>query len=303
VLRLITPQRTTTIPNLVQQGNPDGSQTDFTGLTFSGQTPQVPEKMWVARVTNFTVASSDKILKSLISAYNLKQSTNVDTMWIGLDYTLSYFEDSNTYNLGQNDLAPVDPPQTIAPSDVSQLVTVAQKMVADTFPSLEFVSFPNRIELLTGVGEFAPATPTTATYISVPFGPSFYGIPVVLEFGRTLPLTVYLDANGSLVKLLAQPYSSSFEATTQYYTLSVQEALREVESGNASIIESYSEVTGTPNLTQVVRGEFASVTVEYRIDTKTKLLVPYYHFVGNLVNYDNDLFTADVITPAVVLTP
>jgi hypothetical protein len=123
----------------------------------------------------------------------------------------------------------------------------------------------------------------------------------VLEFGRTLPLTVYLDARGSLVKLLAQPYSSSFEATTQYYTLSVQEALREVESGNASIIESYSEVTGTPNLTQVVRGEFASVTVEYRIDTKTKLLVPYYHFAGNLVNYDNDLFAADVITPAVRL--
>lgn len=292
---------TTTTPPLTQQGNPDGSQTEFMGITFSGTAPTVPEKMWLADVMNYNQSNNQELLDSLITAYELQPSPYVQTVWVGPEYSLEYDPNSSELRLGKKLLNPTSPPSKITPSTLPQLVAKANTAAKTIFPSVPFVSFPDKTQLLVGGAEFSPATTDDATHIQVPFGPSFYQIPVVLQYDRALPMMMYLDAKGIVTKIVARPFTAEFKASTQHPTLSIQEALQEIERGNASIIDSYSETTVTPKLDKVVRGEFTNATLEYRIDPDTNSLIPYYHFVGTLVNYDNDIFAANVITPAVRL--
>lgn len=298
---LIPTNPTTPPPALTQQGNPDNTNTEFLNLTFSGSAPAAPEKMWVAKVLSFGKTNSQELLNSLINAYDLQQSPYVDTMWIGKTHSLEYDLENNEYRLSTRLSLDNPAPHLIEPSTVSQLVSRANTEAKKIFPTIKLVSFPNKAQLLKGGLEFGPASQDDALYIGVPFGLSFYDTPVLLEYELDFPMVVYIDARGEVFRIVARPFSAEFEAKSQHFSLSVQEALQEIQRGNASIIESYSERTFTPKLDKVVRGEFTNATLEYRIDPNNNLLVPYYHFVGTLVNYDNDLFTADVITPAVRL--
>lgn len=302
ILFMQTTQRSTiTPPPPPLQGNPDGSQTEFFGLIFSGTAPIIPEKMWLARVVSFEQSNSQELLDSLVKAFELKPSPYIDAVWVGPEYSLEYDAATNEYRLSSNATITPDQVSILSPTAIPQLIAQAENTASSIFPQTSFVSFPNKTELLVGEGEFSPATETTATHLSVPFGPSFFQIPVVPEYDRALPMLIYLNARGETTKVVARPFSTKFEASTQQHALSVQEALQQIERGNASIIDSYSETTTTPKLNRVVRGDFTDATLEYRIDSTTNIMIPYYHFVGTLINNDNDIFTADVITPAVRL--
>ncbi|MBP7875362.1 hypothetical protein KA012_00005, partial [Candidatus Woesebacteria bacterium] len=275
------------------QGNPDNTQTAFYGITFTGNAPVVPEKMWVARVLRFDETNSGALLDSLIKNFDLQQSPYVSSVWSGDNYSLEYDSPTNEYRLSKNFDLEAEQTDIIKPTSVAQLVGIAEGEVKKIVPSVDYVSFPTKAQLLRGVTELEPATLEDATYLAIPFGLSYYNTPVLLGFARTFPMTAYVDAAGVVVRIVAQPFSAEFEASSQHTTLSTQEAIQQIQLGTGSIIDSYSPNTVTPLLEKIVRGKFTSATLEYRIDPATNLLIPYYHFVGTLANNENDVFTAE----------
>jgi hypothetical protein len=288
-------------PSLIDRGNSNQTRTNFFNLTFTGSAPAVPEKMWIAQVTQFSESNDSPLIDSLIKKFQLQPSPHVTNVWKGETYSLEFDQTNNEYRLSKNFLPRITNSKTISQSSVARLITSASQAAKDIFPDTLFIAFPEKIELLRADGLFEEAPIETATHIRIPFGLSYYDTPVLLDFSRGFPMTIVLDADGEMTALVARPFTAEFEASSQHSTLSTQEAIQEIQRGNASIVDSYSEQTITPKLESVVRGEFISAALEYRIDTSTNLLIPYYHFKGTLVNIDNDIFTADVITPAVRL--
>lgn len=300
LLALYRPKNQTVPPTLT---HPDasGTPTAFLNLTFTGTAPTIPEKMWVGRVTQFDNTNDTTLLDSLIKQFQLVSSPHLDFVWNGPEYSLAFDAARNEYQLSRQLTAPTPAQPPIAASAIAGLVRAADALVTNIFPDIAFISFPDQARLLVADGEFDPATLGTATHLEIPYGPSFYQLPVLLELQPDFPLKIYVDATGLLIRLVATPFTAKFEAESQWFSLSVQEALRQIEQGNARIVSSFSETTIMPNLDKVVRGELTSAVLEYRIDPTTKLLIPYYRFDGTLVNFDNDIFSAQIITPAVRL--
>lgn len=300
-LRYTAQRLQTATPSLTNQGNVNQTKTNYSNLTFTGDAPRIPEKMWVARVERFDQPDDQSLVTALVKKYELQPSPHVAGIWNGPSYSLEFDQSKNEYRLSKNLTAATGKAKTISPASVNRLVSTAARAVKEIFPETSYVPFPQQVEYLIADGLYEPSPIETATHIRVPFGLSYFEVPVLLNFSRSFPMTVALDAEGEITTLVAQPFSADFQPESQHFSLSVQEAIQQIQQGNASIIDSYSEQTITPDLKQIVRGEFSAAALEYRIDTKTNLLVPYYHFTGTLVNFDNDIFSAEVITPAVRL--
>lgn len=300
VLRQAAEQQQTP-PTLTDSGSAGNPNTSFNGLVFTGSAPITPQQMWVASVSEFTNEKDQELLSSLITYFRLEASPHVPNVWNGPEYSLTFDEGTNSYQLTRLLIGLPTNDTVLTQPMIPGLIGRAEGVVAQMLPDSSFESLPSKIELLLADGVFEPAVIGEATHLSIPFSLSFYQLPVFLDLESQFPLTTFVDATGTLIRLDATPFSAEFTAQTQHPSLSIQEALLRVEQGRARIISSYSESTVQPLLDTVVRGELDSATLEYRLDPSTNLLIPYYRFAGTLVNSDNDIFTAELITPAVRL--
>lgn len=290
-----------TPPTLTDPGATGNPNTSFNGLVFTGSAPITPQQMWVASVTDFSNEKDQELLASLIAYFRLEASPHVPNVWNGPEYSLTFDPNTNTYQVTRLLTGTQTNGTLLTQPMIPGLISSAESIVTQMLPNSTFESLPSKVELLLADGVFEPAVIGEATHLSVPFSLSFYQLPVFLGLESQFPLTTFVDSTGALTRLDATPFSAEFTAQSQHSTLSIQQALRQVEQGNARIISSYSESTVQPILDAVVRGEFTSATLEYRLDPATNLLIPYYRFAGTLVNSDNDIFSAEVITPAVRL--
>lgn len=288
-------------PTLTDPGSENNPNTSFNGLVFTGNAPITPQQMWVANVTEFANENDQELLASLIAYFRLEASPHVPNVWNGPEYSLTFDPNTNTYQVTRLLTGAQANGEPLTQPMIPGLITGAERIVTQMLPNSTFESLPSKVQLLIADGVFEPAVLGEATHLSVPFSLSFYQLPVFLGLKSQFPLTTFVDSTGTLIRLDATPFSAEFEAQSQHPSLSIQEALLQVEQGNARIISSYSESTVQPILDTVVRGTLETATLEYRLDPATNLLIPYYRFEGTLANGDNDIFTAELITPAVRL--
>lgn len=301
VFRLLTPETATMKNTLVSEGNPDGSKTNFTKLTLEGETPTLPSSLWIGTIETFEEINAQSMIQDIISTFQLQSSPYIENVWINETYSLSYTPEINEIRLSKNLVATENGVRVISQNSIRALIDQTEALARKIFPNLDFSSMPQLAGLYTGVAHYESATPEEATLLRVPFSRQFGGLPVKVDFERDFPLEIIVDSSGELAILIVRPYSLEFKAESQRDVITVQDAIRNVELGNASIIDSFSEETFRPKLDVVRRGTITDVVVEYRVDSAHKTLIPYYRFSGEFVNDQDDLFAAEVITPAVRL--
>lgn len=297
ILRLITP-RETAVPrsDFVATSQIDGS-VFFTNIRFTGQAPAVPTTLPFAAVQP-SQTTLDYVRSQLISKYSLLQVADREGLWRGETHVLSYDPHSDQY-LFYARFIPEDEPLTSS----FQAIEQAQVFVRETFPNLALVPYRDGIVYFQGLDELDPTTQQNAAAMEIPFTYTVENTPVYLGHNRTAPLSIIMNARHEVQKVVFQPGFFDFVPTeTRLAVIGLDVALENINNKNeAVVVGAFEEETGVFTLNEISSGELTSVQLEYRADLDSGIAYPFYRFIGTLTNQDNQLITAEIITPAVAV--
>ncbi len=293
-LRLLTPTKIEVQPTLNR--NYQGSTTRFEKVTFVGTTPDLPKELVVATAENFVPLNfEDRTIKDkLIAQYKLQRNPNVPELWVSPDYALQEIPSTGSYELSTQVALPVD---KIA--DSLTALETAQKFVAAVLPGNNLQLLDKKVVYRDADAHGDITEPTQAGLIDVPFGFEIDSYPIYLEKSLEYPVRVMINADNQIQKATFHPFFLTPKIDGKIKTLTVAEALANINANKATIISSYYEGFESESLEQITSAALNTITIEYRVSSDTKRIVPYYRFSGQLINAQGQQFYGEIITPAV----
>lgn len=292
VLQALTPERVDVQPVLTQ--NFRGTTSTFGAVTYTGELFVLPQELAIGEVTA-QKTDHDYFRDRLVSLYDLKQDPELPILWRNDHIVLTGGDDSFQYTL-VNTLARG---KTVIMEHTA--VEAAQEIVAAIYednppmPDLENLSYYSS----EGKSHPEEVLPSQATLIVVPFKYSFESLPLYVADSIFDPITVSINSSYEVQKIDLTPQTVTVASTKKIKTVPLASALQQIEDGNGSIISAEYPGHGTPSIDSISQAIFSQASLEYRADTESSTVVPYYHFVGQLVNDQGVTFTGHVITPAV----
>ena len=120
-----------------------------------------------------------------------------------------------------------------------------------------------------------------------------------LDRSLDYPVLVMVNAENQIQKAVFYPFFLDPKIDGQIKTIPISQAIANINSNRATIISSHYDGAEVESLDSIVSGALNTITIEYRISTDTKEIVPYYRFGGQLKNSIGQQFFAEIITPAV----
>jgi hypothetical protein len=143
--------------------------------------------------------------------------------------------------------------------------------------------------------------PAQASVVLIPFAPLLDNLPVYYRNVSDWPYMVTINSQDELVRLEFFPLFFTFEPVGQRNLIGVERAIENINRNQGSIISGYQNDLTPLNWQAVTRGTLTQVSLEYRIDNETNLVYPFYRFSGQLINDQEQIIEAEVITPAVTV--
>ncbi len=268
----------------------------FHNVTYTGILPQLPSSLPTASVTKVS-GDTAQFEAKLFSVYDFKPVPQAPNVWQNNDYSLVKIPDPLTYVMSR-ETSPIKAQKGIILSDA---IATARTTVATLLPNEKIEPMSSAVQFYTVWEDGHPdvASQSEANAVEIPFGYQYGPYPVLYNTNYSYPVSIIVTNDGKIGKITAQPFILEFTPQKNFATLSLAEALKAIEVGDGSIVYQNYVGSGTPSLENILSAAFSSVTVEYRVDDTTTLLVPYYRFKGILTNSENVDFDAEVITPAI----
>lgn len=297
VLRLLTP-RQLVVPrtDFITTSQTSGS-TSFSNIRFTGTAPAIPQNLPFALIQP-SQTTLDYVRSQLIARYNLSQVTSVDGLWQSETHTLSYDPHGDKYLFYAKNI----PEEGLLESSF-QAIEQAQVFVRQTFPNLSFTASREGVMYFDGLDELDLTTPENASALEIPFTYTIEGIPLYLGHARTAPISIIMNYQNEMQKVVFQPGFFDFvPAEGRAEVVGLDVALENINNKNeAVVVGAYEEETGVFSLDQIRSGELTAVRLEYRADVESGFAYPFYRFTGTLVNQDGQTINAEIITPAVAV--
>lgn len=144
--------------------------------------------------------------------------------------------------------------------------------------------------------EFNAATEKTGTVVKIPFSPSFSGYPVYLDNHSLWSAEVFITNTGDVVKATIPATIYSFGPSDQINTTTVDDALQNI--GSATITSVDDPTFADQPVENLSKISITLATLEYRLNTKTKVALPYYRFNGTGIKKDGNTLQIEFILPA-----
>jgi len=287
LFKLVTPPPATPTPktDLVEH-NYNGSQSSFTKVKFDGTTPKVAKYL---DLMSLQTLASGSVIEKLKKSYQLQAKG--DNFWIGPDYTLYFDAANNLYVLGQN-----HPPKSKNFINLNQALQASRPLVKNLFSS-KLEPELTKVRYLTGTADLHETQANLAHYISISFSYRINQYPLLVGQDNYYPLTLLINADQTLQKLTFKPMLFNMKKLDQKPSLSVSQAVNNINHGLASIIATQNKQTFNLSLTNITQARLTKVVIEYRSDQKG-IALPYYHFSGEAKNEKAVNFKVDIITPA-----
>ena len=122
-----------------------------------------------------------------------------------------------------------------------------------------------------------------AAVISVPFSQSVNDIPVRVGDQTEPPLIISVGQKNQIIKIVAHPQGIDLSSPKEYSTISQKEAMGLLDQKQGKIIQLTGKalVESSAILEEVSQITIQSIELEYRLDAKASLLVPYYNIKGS----------------------
>ena len=141
-----------------------------------------------------------------------------------------------------------------------------------------------------------------ANIISIPFTQNFNDFPYRYESNLTSPLVVFIGQQNKIIKFIftPQPLPKTI-SSKDYYTLTSSETIEALNTGSASVVYAplYNIPPNTRDLPPVI---VTKIEIEYRFDSKTSSLAPYFLITGHFIapnSKSNTIFPVILLLPAV----
>lgn len=295
VFRLINPKNVVIPENEFIKTNRDGNKSHFNNIKFSGDIPALKTSLPLVRIQPSNT-NIEYLKKRFIENHNLKPVENIEGLWKGENYTLSYNRQDDEYLFYSNFL-----PKDAVLTSRDKAITVAQNYVNEVFSQIPFTIQPDKIKKFSGLQEMEEVKTGLIAAMEIPFTYNVDGVPLLVEHREKFPLTILINSEYQVQKIVFQPnFFYPLPTEQQFKILSLGEVLENINNKQyASIISAYESNTGVFSLEEIVAGDLTSVQLEYRADLKNNLAYPFYHFSGEVINQDNQKIQAEIIAPAV----
>jgi hypothetical protein len=296
ILRVFTPKNTVLQQTEFIQVNKTGDQTVFKNIKFIGDIPiNLKERLPLVSLQQSNT-SADYIRDRFIKNHNLAPVAEIDGLWKGDEYTLSFDETNGNYLFYSNFL-----PEDTLLTNKNKAIEVAENYVLETFSQLPFKSQKKGIRKFSGIQQMSEKDFGAINAMEIPFTYSIEDIPLYIGHENTPPLSVLINNEYEIQKIVFQTvFFYPLPREESFNIISISEAVENINNRqHASIISAYESETGIFSLEEISEGELTSVSLEYRADLDTKTAYPFYRFSGELENNEGKIITAEIITPAV----
>lgn len=297
IFRLISPPVTQNVlVDDVQTINTDGTQTEFNQVRFVGVIPQIPDTLPIATAVLSNQAS---IEEKLSDQFGLEPLASAEGFWRGSDFSMYFDPKLRRYELVRNNL--IDADSSLKPGFVEEeLYQLANTKMNELFPNtvLELVS--EEVVFSATTEHYGNTSIDTASLASIPFVPTVAGYQIFFDNSFLPSVELDIDTFGQVTKLEVIEPLVSFEEGQSVRTITVDEAIRQINNKNAGTIITAEVVEeASISIAQIERGTLSGVDVEYRFNTKTGRAIPFYRFSGIVENAFGAEYRVEIISPAV----
>lgn len=297
VLRVLTPPPIPIHQSPTLTQNYDGTKTTFQNIQFTGNPPQLPTQLSIAKAAPSSL-TTEKITGQFIDKFQLKPLAQPPNVWVGKDYSLTKDEGMGFFILVKN-----IPSTSTAVVNKNQALASAQSLLSTFFPNITLSPVLEKIGYLEGGTEPAPTTPEKAQTMYIPFSYKIDNYPVFYQNQREYPFEVVMNNSNEIQRLFFYPFFYTFSSLEKKAPISIQAAMQNTQNGKASVVGSRADVGGPTQMSQVSSANFTDVSLEYRVDDKSQLAYPFYRFSGSGVDARGKKISLEVITPAVQTQP
>jgi hypothetical protein len=280
------------LPPLANTGV-DGVITTFNNLRFSGSQPSIPDSLSVYTVLPGGITPS-QVEQDFMRTYALEQTASEVKIWSNADYSLS------ATSQGEYSFTRKNVQNSSVVLSQTRAISAAREFLNKHFAPLSLIPIESEINYFGGINELQEVTRNRATIISVPFSYAIESYPVYFHQANYAPFFVTIGASDQVIKAYFQSFFIKFTSPIPYNTISVQEAVSNIQKNKGSLIQAHrGGEHGAIDLSAVSRGTLNSASIVYRVDKQQQYAYPHYSFDGEFYTFEGDRFFGTVVTPAI----
>ena len=293
------PSSTTTITTQPQLPKYFDQDYQLGTITFSGTRPNVPDSLTLYHLPETTPTLSD-LANQIVTARQLMPATSFVNSWASPDQTQSLVLDSDLNNLTLTISSPNSITTTDKLTTKEVLVKKAQQhLIASGLHSTDNLSLVS-FDFVSDDQQPRIVTQDQARSARAVFGQAINGFPVQINQNQDSAVTVVMKLDGELVKMVILPFINQPQTSDSLPTISVDQALKQIETGEFTIIGLHQLQGSYQNIKSFSRTTFQSVQIEYRLLLKQNQYWPYYRFTGLAFSQNGQpVQEVELITPAV----
>lgn len=294
VLRVITPQEERVVSSEFVTENYDGSQSSFKKVVFSGIPTTTPEQLNVYSAINSS-GLADQLALVLINEHQMVADPQIPDYWLGEKFALTKSSYDQNYVLN----GVHEPNENDLPIILTEAIAVCQNFYSKYNINVPLIPREDAVSYFNNSDEQGFVSPNEATYLHIPLTYELDGYPVFYQNKNSYPFFCRVDNFYELKRAAFRDFFQEFRLVGQFKPLSIDQAVKNIEKGNASVISAQSQIAPIIDLDWIEEADLYRVEIDYRYDEKLKIAYPFYKFSAKLTNSGGINIEAIIITPAI----
>lgn len=300
ILRYLTPPRSQ-LSSIKSPPTQTLKQVDFQGaqVILPASLPHFPEQLPVTSVSQKAISAAD-----LASRFHITSQNNQGN-WVTSDGKTSVVTDPYSGRIGYNNqhYAGDFDAALITTINKEEAIQAAQDFVSKELGLNDYSPNLNALTYLSKSEEYASVDPSRSNLLHVPFSLQAEGLPIFSDIDLNYPVIVGVDSTNTVTSLIVSPnLITGVKQTTEVTTLPLSELPNQILSNNVNLIGAASDFPDGFNIKNITKLEITAITLDYRLNSQTSQIIPYYHLKATATNLDNHPSQLDLITPAVNTT-
>lgn len=295
VFKILTPIEKKVVINSFAVNNYDTSKSTFKKINYSGPDIIIPEALNIYKSSN-DLGLAEELTSRLIADYQLVAHESIENYWLGENYSLAknshehfYTFSSGLKNNGNDEL------QIISEAAIETCQNFYKKYNI----LLPLVPQKNDLIYLNSGFEQSVVSAQKATFLQIPLTYELDGYKVFYENQNDYPFFCRVDNFYNLERVVFHDFFQEFSITNKLSSLSLDQAIKNIKNGTASIIDAQSKIVSVIDLNWINEADLYAVEIEYRYDSELKIAYPFFKFSAKLTNSAGINIEAKIITPAV----
>lgn len=299
IIQVNTPKTVTVPITSFISTNSNNTIPNLRKVTYTGPTPDFPNQLSIFSAT--PVLGESEMIQDLSAKYGLLHVNPKSNLWTNGGLSLFRDTSAKNYILTLKDLA--DEQLPIVNSTLAE--QVATTYLKDTFPQVQLRPMMDQASyFVIGLEIEEASKPDEATGVNIPYTVDLgiENFPVVFEKADQPLFIVTIDGNNTVRLVTFYPQFQQYSKLEAKTTLSIQQALEQIQNGVASILRASVVDFDKVKMSDLTAATFTAVTIEYRLDSQSNLLLPFYKLSGTATSANKVTADIEVITPAVQTT-